>query len=129
MGLTYGSRLYRNSNKKVVRVLVFQDSTELFRNALNEATQNTQISQVSGSEPSLFVLGPLKDVKGDKESTQRAGPVIAISCTRRWPLIHELKVEKIGTQVEQSIATLVYVGAAASRGNIAWKGGSEEETK
>ena len=97
--------------KLSVRVLVFKDSAETFREVLHKKMQHTQVSDVCGRKPSFFVLGPL-----DRVLSQQAKQFYT-SCdpTSNWGSISSLKLKQCKTTFEKSTRTLVFLGSDVTR--------------
>ena len=104
---------------KTVRVLVFKDSAEHFRNTLNEKMTNTQIAKVCGPVPSFFVLGHVQKMKGDPQKVFTYYLAVAGDASEKWPVIGEVKLKppvKLKHQViANSTCTFVIVGGSPCR--------------
>ena len=101
--------------EKSVRVLVYKDSSEVFRNTLHRSMQNTQISNVCGPGPSFFVLGPV-----GKATTKTSKKIFTFNATvedktQRWPTLEEAKLKELKLREAGTNNTLVYIGSTAAR--------------
>jgi hypothetical protein len=105
---------------KSVRVLVFKDSAEQFREALRQKTSSTQISNVCGRAPSFFVLGPVdgvwaKDKRQSRNMFSIYTPEDKEDMTRKWSSIGLMKLKDSHTEIEKTKCTFVFVGSETSR--------------
>ena len=95
---------------KSVRVLVYKESREEFRELLQTKMQYTQIANKRGAVPSFFVLGPVEETK---KKNQARGEMISMTSTRkedptkRWAPISFLQLKECKTGVEKSTRILV----------------------
>ena len=96
---------------KSVRVLVYKESREEFRELLQTKMQYIQIANKRGAVPSFFVLGPVEQIK--KKMNQARDAVIHMrgarkeDLTKRWAPISFLQLKECKTGVEKSTRILV----------------------
>ena len=105
---------------KSVRVLVFKDSAEEFREALRQKIVSTQISDVCGRGPSFFVLGPVDGVRAKDETKLKNMFTIypaegRMDMSSKWSSIGLMKLKDSHTEVEKTTCTFVFVGSETSR--------------
>ena len=117
-GLAFWNDVVHELYENTVRVLVFKDSAEQFREALQKKMQHTRVSNVCGRGPSFFVLGPLDNVVF--ESRQQVKKFFTLDptkedTTKKWASISSLKLKKCNTPFEKSTRTFVFLGSEASR--------------
>ena len=125
---------------KSVRVVVFKDSAEHFRNALGQKVGHTQISNMCGSGPSFFLLGPVaslwcKDQGEQKNIVTVHPPGDNEDMAAKWATFGILKLKVSHTVIENTMSTFVFFGSEKSRRSPAkvlerkvaaqrkWKGG------
>jgi hypothetical protein len=103
-----------------VRVLVYKDSSDDFRETLRQRIVSTQISEVCGRGPSFFVLGPCGGVWGKDARTLRKmftyyPPEGSMDMSSKWASLGMLKLKDSHTQVEKTTCTFVFLGSETSR--------------
>ena len=92
--------------------------------------QITQISNVCGSRPSFFVLGPVKKKAGKCEKMLTHIPEEGMDATSKWPSVGMVKLKFPPFEIEKTTWTLVYVGSENSRRSlVAVKKRRTDETK
>ena len=117
--LRFWTHAVEELNKWSVRVLVYKDSGDDFRELLRKKMQYTHIANVCGGDgPSFFVLGPVKKTKvlnqqraemKSMTSTQKEDP------TKKWAPISFLKLKECKTRIEKSTRTFVHLGSKVCR--------------
>ena len=118
-GLAFWNATVQELLDKSVRVLVFKDSAEHFREALRQKMQNTQISNVCGRGPSFFVLGPVDGVSA-KDPARRKNMFTfhtgeGLDMTSNWSSIGLVKLKDSHTEIEKTKCTFVFVGSSTPR--------------
>ena len=105
---------------KSVRVLVYKDSSDAFRETLRQRIVSTQISEVCGRGPSFFVLGPCDSVWGtDGRMVSKIftyyPPEGSKDMSSKWPSLGTLKLKESHTTVVGSTCTYCFLGSERSR--------------
>jgi len=125
-----------------VRVVVFKDSAKHFRNALGQTVGHTQISNMCGSGPSFFLLGPVASLwckdQGEHENIVEVHPPgDNEDMAAKWATFGILKLKVSHTNIEKTMSTYVFCGSEKSRRSPAkvlerkllaqrkWKGGKK----
>jgi len=119
-GLTFWNTTVQELVDKSVRILVFKDSAEQFREAMRHRMQNTQISNVCGRGPSFFLLGPVGDVMANTRSKLKNIFTIyaaedGVDMTSKWSSIGVMKLKDSHTEIEKTTCTFVFAGSETSR--------------
>ena len=103
-----------------VRVLVYKDSSDEFRETLRQRIVSTQISEVCGRGPSFFVLGPCDGVRGKERRTAKKMLTYypaegTMDMSSKWPSLGTLKLKECHTTVVGSTCTFCFLGSETSR--------------
>ena len=110
----------RDSLNTNVRVLVYKDSSDEFRETLRQRIVSTQISEVCGRGPSFFVLGPCDGVRGKERRTAKKMLTYypaegTMDMSSKWPSLGTLKLKECHTTVVGSTCTFCFLGSETSR--------------
>ena len=97
-----------------MRVLAFKDAPVELHREMAKHLQYTSICRLQNILPSFFVIGPVTNIAGNRDTITRVYPT-GVDETFAWPPIGEIKLKQ-STVVEEAVTkTTVVVGGRLSR--------------
>ena len=100
--------------QKSVRVLAFKDAPHELHVEMARHLQFTSICRQQNISPSFFVIGPVTNIAGNRDTITKYYPT-GVDETYAWPPIGEIKLKKSTVVEEAVVTTTVVVGGNASR--------------
>jgi hypothetical protein len=114
LGLGSWELVAHTLSQKSVRVLALKDAPLELHKEMAKNLQLTMISRLQDILPSFFVIGPVTNIAGNRDTITRVYPT-GVDETFAWPPIGEIKLKQ-STVVEEAVTkTTVVVGGRLSR--------------